>query len=120
MAMWSHGGDDAGAFSISSGGELTFNTSPDYENPTDADMDNVYMVTVMANDGTDDAMRMVAVTVTNVDELGTLMGDASVDYLENGIDAVRTYTADGMLDASWSLGGDDMGAFTIDVLPPES
>ena len=113
-AMWSHGGDDASAFSISSGGELTFNTSPDYENPTDADMDNVYMVTVMANDGTDDAMRMVAVTVTNVDELGTLMGDASVDYLENGIDAVRTYTADGMLDASWSLGGDDMGALAID------
>ena len=113
-AMWSHGGDDAGAFSISSGGELTFNTSPDYENPTDMDMDNVYMVTVMANDGTLDATRMVAVTVTNVDELGTLMGDASVDYLENGIDAVRTYTAGGMLDASWSLGGDDMGALAID------
>jgi hypothetical protein len=65
---WSLGGDDAGDFSISRGGELTFNTSPDYENPVDMDMDNVYMVTVMANDGTYDAMRMVTVTVTNVDE----------------------------------------------------
>ena len=30
-ATWSLGGDDSGALSISSGGELTFNTSPDYE-----------------------------------------------------------------------------------------
>ena len=75
MAVWSLGGDDAGDFSISRGGELTFNTSPDYENPVDKDMDNVYMVTVMANDGTYDAMRMVTVTVTKVDEQ-VVVGDS--------------------------------------------
>ena len=92
---------------------LTFRSSPDYENPMDADMDNMYMVTIMANDGTYDAMRMVTVTVTNEMELGMLTGQASVDYMENGTAAVGTYTADGMVAASWSLGGDDMGAFTI-------
>ena len=112
MATWSLEGDDMGDFMIS-GGMLTFRSSPDYENPMDADMDNTYMVTVMANDGTYDAMRMVTVTVTNEMELGMLTGQASVDYMENGTAAVGTYTADGMVAASWSLGGDDMGAFTI-------
>ena len=45
MAMWSLEGDDAGDFMFS-GGMLTFRNSPDYENPMDADMDNMYMVTV--------------------------------------------------------------------------
>ena len=113
VATWSLSGDDMGDFVLSNDGMLTFRNSPDYENPMDADMDNMYMVTVMANDGTYDAMRMVTVTVTNEMELGMLTGQASVDYMENGTAAVGTYTADGMVAASWSLGGDDMGAFTI-------
>ena len=51
-ARWSLEGDDAGDFRISSGGELTFGRAPDYENPADANMDNTYMVTIMADDGT--------------------------------------------------------------------
>ena len=47
-ASWSLSGDDAGDFDMVSGGMLTFRSSPDYENPMDADMDNVYMVTIMA------------------------------------------------------------------------
>ena len=113
MATWSLEGIDAGDFSISSSGELTFVGTPDHENPTDMDMDNVYMVTVMANDGTLDATQMVTVTVTNVDELGMLMGDASPVYLEKGANPVETYTADGSSTASWSLDGDDMVAFTL-------
>ena len=67
-AMWSLGGDDAGDFRISNSGELTFVRAPDYENPADDDMDNTYMVTVMADDGTYMAMREVVVTVTDVDD----------------------------------------------------
>ena len=62
------GGDDAGDFSISSSGELTFVSAPDYENAADADGDNVYMVTVEADDGTYTATRNVVVTVTDVEE----------------------------------------------------
>ena len=43
---------DAADFEISSSGELTFVSAPDYENAADAGMDNTYMVTVMAADGT--------------------------------------------------------------------
>ena len=69
MATWSLGGDDAGAFSISSaGGVLSFGSAPDYENPTDTGMDNVYMVTIMASDGTNMDSRDVMVTVTDVDD----------------------------------------------------
>ena len=44
---------------------LSFVSSPDYENPTDANTDNVYMVTVMANNGNGGAELDVTVTVTN-------------------------------------------------------
>ena len=75
-AMWSLGGDDAGDFAINSG-ELTFVRAPDYENPADANTDNTYMVTIMADDGTYMNTRDVTVRVTDVDEMVT--GDDLVD-----------------------------------------
>ena len=66
---WSLSGPDMGAFDIGSGGELTFNTPPDFEGPADADTDNVYEVTVEASDGGATPGTLdVTVTVTNVDE----------------------------------------------------
>ncbi len=60
-AEWSLEGDDADDFSISSGGALTFETSPSFASPTDANTDSVYEVTVKATN--DDSMDMLAVTV---------------------------------------------------------
>ena len=73
--IWSLSGDDMGDFEISrTGGVLTFRSSPDYENPTDMNMDNVYMVTIMADDGTymdtHDVMVMVTMVGVVVDEPG--------------------------------------------------
>ena len=68
MAIWSLSGDDAGDFTISSAGVLTFTITPDYESPADAETDNVYMVTVEADDGTYEATHEVTITVTNVNE----------------------------------------------------
>ena len=65
---WSLSGTDAGVFDISGAGVLTFNESPDFEMPADADTDNSYMVTVEASDGTNMASHEVTVTVTNVDD----------------------------------------------------
>ena len=65
-ATWSLEGADAGDFTISAGGVLTFTSPPDYEDPADADTDNTYMVTVKAGDGTYTAMREVTVRVTDV------------------------------------------------------
>ena len=40
---------------------LTFMAPPNYESPADANTDNIYMVMVNANDGTNDAMKAVTV-----------------------------------------------------------
>ncbi len=75
---WSVSGTDAGDFEISTEGVLTFKEAPNYEMPADANGDNVYMVTVVATDaGVDSknkmtAERAVVVTITNVDEDGTV------------------------------------------------
>ena len=115
MARWTLEGDDADDFMFS-GGMLSFRSpSPDYENPTDMGMDNMYMVTIMADDGTYTDTHDVMVMVTNEDELGMVSGDATAEYAENGTVAVATYTADGpdAASATWSLSGTDAGVFDI-------
>ena len=65
---------DKGKFTLTTGGELTFNApSPNYEAPGDANRDNVYEVTVEATDGNGNTgAKDVKVTVTNVEEDGTV------------------------------------------------
>ena len=60
------GGADRGAFSITGGGALSFVQPPDFEVPTDADQNNVYLVQLSVSDGTTSAVLDLAVTVTNV------------------------------------------------------
>ena len=45
------GGADQAKFAITSGGVLSFIAAPNFEAPTDANGDNVYVVTVQASDG---------------------------------------------------------------------
>ena len=68
-ATWTYYGDDVGSFTITGGGVLAFRSPPDFESPADMDGDNVYQVTVEANDGTYTGTRDVTVTVTDVDEV---------------------------------------------------
>ncbi len=64
------GGADNALFSINpTTGAVTFNTSPDFENPTDASNDNVYNIKIkVCDDGTPQlcVIQDVAITVTNV------------------------------------------------------
>jgi serralysin len=108
---WSLEGTDADVFDISTAGVLTFKESPDYEMPADADTDNTYMVTVKANDGAYE----VAIMVTDVDEVPTIAGDATIDYAENGTGEVETFTAMDLEEAtiSWSVEGTDADVFDI-------
>ena len=69
---------------------LKFVSPPDYEMAMDADMDNRYMVTVKAYDGTDMAMRTVTVTVTNENERG--MVDLSSENPVVGVELTATLT----------------------------
>ena len=55
------------------GGRLTFKTPPDFEDARDSGTNNEYDVTVIANDGTSTpTTRSIKVTVTNVEEAGTV------------------------------------------------
>ena len=49
--------------------------------PADANTDNIYMVMVNANDGTNDAMKTVSVRVTNEEEMGEVTLWAGADAL---------------------------------------
>ena len=113
------GGDDAALFTLSNTGGLTFTTAPDYENPADADGDNVYAVTVQVSDGTNTDMATLEVTVENVIELATeITGPEDIEYAENQAVRVATYTASSDEDRAgitWSLGGDDAEHFSIDT-----
>ena len=64
------GGADDADFRLMSNGALTFRSTPDYEDPMDANGDNIYMVTVTATEGEMTATRHVTVTVINVEEPG--------------------------------------------------
>ena len=73
---WDLSGDDANDFRISSTGVLTFRSIPDYEDPVDSNTDNIYSITVEAQDDTTPNpnvdTQFVTVTVGNVDEDGML------------------------------------------------
>ena len=80
---WALSGGDMDDLSINSDGELTFDMVPDFENPMDSAMNNIYSVTVEAEQGTNHDSVFVTVTVGNVDEDGVVtvdpMGRPAVD-----------------------------------------
>ena len=49
-------------------GDIPFVNAPDFENPLDADSDNVYLFTFTASDGTYSDSRTYQVTFTDVSE----------------------------------------------------
>ena len=86
---WTLEGADAGDFTIT-GGMLRFMSSPNYEMPMDADTNNVYMVTVKASDGTLTDAEPVTVTVTNVDEAGTVTLMPASPMVDTAVTAALT------------------------------
>ena len=122
-AIWSLEGDDAGDFDISQDGMLSFTSSPNYEDPADADTDNTYMVTVKAEAGGESDTAMVTINVTDMNDApmfaddmaersvaentvaGENVGDPVMAMDEDADDTTLTYT----------LGGVDADSFTIDA-----
>ena len=67
---WRLSGTDDASLSLSASGVLTFNSPPDFEDPTDVDEDGAYLVVIEAFDGTVTTTRHVTITIANVDEPG--------------------------------------------------
>jgi titin len=117
------GGADAARFSIdSASGVLTFLAAPDFENPADADHNNVYSVIVQASDGIFGDMQTIAVTVTNVNDEPPVItsngggATASVSVPENTIAVtdVNATDGDGTANLVYSkAGGVDAAKFVI-------
>ena len=101
--------------SINNDGVLTFNEAPDYEAATDSGADNVYEVTVNAAAGGEMAMMAVTVTVTNVDEDGTVSLTTTRPVLGTAITA-SVSDLDGVdVDSvtwQWASSSDGMGSWT--------
>ena len=70
---YSLSGTDSALMSVSSSGLVTFNTAPDFENPSDSNSDNVYGVTATVSDGslTDSESFMITVTNDTSDDVTT-------------------------------------------------
>ena len=61
-------GNDATYMSMTSGGVLSFNSAPDFENPVDYNADNIYEIEVSASDGIDSVTQSVIVVVKDVSD----------------------------------------------------
>jgi hypothetical protein len=113
------GGADRGRFTLTPGGALTFISPPDFESPADANSDNVYVVTVQANDGQGGtATHTISVTVTPVNDNTPIITSPSTTRVSSGTTAVMTVTASDVdLPAqaiSFSIvGGPDQSKFAI-------
>ena len=104
-------GDDADIFTVLAGtGQLRVETSLDFE------ARESYSLRVQADDGKGGVDTVqVTVTVTDVNEPPRVTGPVMLEYAENGVDAVGSYTA---VDpegggVAWSLAGDDAGVFSL-------
>ena len=89
------GGTQAGSFDFS-GGALRFDGAPDYESDPRS-----YEVTVRATDGERPTDSPVTVTVTNVDEAGTVSLTTTRPQVGHSLIAVLTDPDEGVTGASW-------------------
>ena len=105
------GGADQAKFDIgATSGVLTFKDAPDHENPTDADGNNVYLVTVTATGGTGaralTADQAITVTVTAVDEIWSATMTVGVNSTLLGWDDAGNYIGSALSDEDFDYGGD--------------
>ena len=62
------GGSDLDLFTLSGSGVLAFTQAPDFEQPNDADANNVYEVEITVSDGTDSTRQLFTIQVNDVAE----------------------------------------------------
>ncbi|WP_162247932.1 cadherin domain-containing protein [Devosia sp. Root413D1] len=117
------GGADAGKFTINATtGALSFVAAPDYDQPADADGNNVYDVIIRVSDGTLSDTQIISVTVGNQNEAPTILsngGGATASIAIDELSSAVTTVAAGDPDAGTSIvysivGGADATKFSID------
>jgi VCBS repeat-containing protein len=110
------GGSDAARFSLQ-GGQLSFATLPDFEEPADINADNVYEVTIVATDGVNQVTQSLQITVTDTnDNAPVLTIPTSIQLAENSQEVLMLTAEDADAGTAFSYsfeGGQDDGQFAI-------
>ena len=118
---WSLQGADAKHFRLShlfgNDGYYDFliNIDPDFENPADANRDNVFEVTIVISDATGSTSLPMAITVNDWDEAPVITGQAEASFAEGSTSTVAVYSAKDPEGAATtlSLRGTDADSFTL-------
>ena len=120
---WSRTGMDASAFALSDSGGLTFVSPPDFESPSDSDLQNDYELTVVATDEDSHSDRLAfTITVTDVNEgpeitrVGSAPGSVAENHVQTQV--LGRYMAIDPEDTSaqisrWNTSGRDGGDFVM-------
>jgi hypothetical protein len=85
-------GTDANDFAISGSGTLSFSPAPDFEAPTDSDINNIYVVITWVSDGISSDSQTVTITVNNINENGTVTLPAITGSPTKGVNLTATVT----------------------------
>ena len=115
-------GDDKADFSFNASTRtIIFAANPDYEQPTDANADNLYQVSIVASDGALSSAQELSISVSGLNDespLFTSLNSEAIEYTSVKVgDIVYTATTtdpdtnDGV---SYSLGGSDASHFDLD------
>jgi len=119
------GGNDSALFSITSGGVLTFNTSPNFEIPTDFDGNGIYEVQVTANDGNGGTdTQSISITVTNAEDtpIGSITIDNTVPFEGDTLTASNNlFDEDGIsgsISFQWLRNGSSIFGATSNIYMP--
>ena len=110
VAEWFVSGPDRDLFTID-GGVLRFREPPDYEEPQSSLGGNVYRVTVRAGRGD----RGVEVTVTDVDEAGTVSIDRPQPQVIRPLSATLSEEDDGVTIREWQWARSGDGVTWTDI-----
>ena len=112
------GADQANFVIVGATGVLTFVAAPNFESPTDIGANNVYDVTVTADDGLGGTVAQnIAVTVINVNEVPSITSVATASVAENQTAVLTVISSDPDAGATalYSIsGGVDASKFAID------
>ena len=111
---WSLTGADASSFAIS-GGVLSVPSALNFESPSDANRDRVYEVTVTVQAGTMSRSLDVRVTVTDVDEPGTVNLSSPGNEVKVGVQLTAELDEGDEVVVNgwqWSSGASDTGPWT--------
>ncbi len=118
------GGTDASLFNIdATSGELTFNTAPDFEIPTDDNKDNTYNITVTVTDTASHSdSQSIAITVADINDNTPVISasDKTIDENTTAVETVSATDCDQGDKRTFSIsGGTDASLFNIDATSGE-